>query len=114
MMNFGSQIISTTDEYYNMVAELQKKTGTTGEENMMPYVSMVQVQDTRGTNEGWELRVSLNEFQALTENLNKVLKGVKITLLDPTLLYSINDDALVSSIHASGLELIPNTDAYQL
>ncbi|WP_270290969.1 WxL domain-containing protein, partial [Enterococcus casseliflavus] len=29
-MNFGSQIISTTDKHYNMVAERQQKTGTSG------------------------------------------------------------------------------------
>ncbi|MGM0103992.1 hypothetical protein IGI89_003249 [Enterococcus sp. AZ141] len=110
-MNFGSQIISTTDEHYNMVAERQQKTGTTGEENKVPYVSLAQVQDTRGTNEGWELSVSLTEFQAPTDTLNKVLKGAKITLFDPALRYSIDDAAQAPSIHASGLELIPNNDA---
>ncbi|NKD39842.1 WxL domain-containing protein, partial [Enterococcus casseliflavus] len=110
-MNFGSQIISTTDEHYNMVAEMQQRTGTTGEENMVPYVSLAQVQDTRGTNEGWELSVSLTEFQAPTDTLNKVLKGAKITLFDPTLRYSIDDADQEPSIHASGLELTPNNDA---
>jgi len=110
-MNFGSQIISTTDKNYNMVAERQQKTGTTGEENKVPYVSLAQVQDTRGTNKGWELSVSLTEFQAPTDTLNNVLKGAKITLFDPTLLYSVNDENQAPTIHSSGLELIPNNDA---
>lgn len=110
-MNFGSQIISTTDEHYKMVAERQQKTGTTGEENKVPYVSLAQVQDTRGTNEGWELSVSLTEFQGPTDTLNKVLKGAKITLFDPTLRYSVDNDEQAPTIHASGLELIPNNDA---
>ncbi len=110
-MNFGSQIISTTDEHYNMVAERQQKTGTSGEENKVPYVSLAQVQDTRGTNEGWALRVSLTEFQAPTNTLNNVLKGAKITLFDPTLRYSIDNNEQAPTIHASGLELIPNSDA---
>lgn len=48
-MNFGSQIISSVDMQYNMVAERQQKAGTTGEENKVPYVSFAQVQDMRGT-----------------------------------------------------------------
>ncbi|OTO94147.1 WxL domain-containing protein [Enterococcus sp. DIV0385] len=110
-MNFGSQIISTTDENYNMVAERQQLTGTTGDENKVPYVSMAQVQDTRGTNEGWELSVSLTEFQATKETQNAVLKGAKITLLDPALLYSIDDVEQRPETHASGLELLPSEAA---
>ncbi|MGM0322460.1 hypothetical protein IGI82_003660 [Enterococcus sp. AZ067] len=88
-MNFGSQIISTTDEHYNMVAERQQK----------------------NSNEGWALRVSLTEFQAPTNTLNNVLKGAKITLFEPTLRYSIDNNEQAPTIHASGLELIPNSDA---
>ncbi|NAA92655.1 WxL domain-containing protein, partial [Enterococcus mundtii] len=107
----GTKVISTTDEHYNMIAEMQQKVGTTGEENMIPYISMAQVQDTRGTNEGWELSVSLSEFQAETDTLNRVLKGAQITLFDPSLRYSVNDADQEPTIHASGLELIPNEDA---
>ncbi|MGM7317266.1 WxL domain-containing protein, partial [Enterococcus casseliflavus] len=113
-MNFGSQIISTTDEHYNMVAEMQQRTGTTGEENRVPYVSLAQVQDTRGTNEGWQLRVSLTEFQAPADTLNNVLKGAQIMLFDPALRYSINNNEQAPTIHASGLELIPNNDAVSI
>jgi len=110
-MNFGSQIISTTDENYNMVAEKQQKVGTTGEENKIPYVSLAQVQDTRGTNEGWELTVSLSEFEGPADTQNKVLKGAKITLYDPSLVYSINDPEQEPELHATGLEILPGEKA---
>lgn len=109
-MNFGSQIISTTDETYNMVAERQQLTGTTGDENKVPYVSMAQVDDTRGTNEGWVLNVSLTEFEALNTN-NNILKGAHISLHDPLIRYSIEDDALRPDAHATGLQLMPNEAA---
>ncbi|NBA62691.1 WxL domain-containing protein [Enterococcus mundtii] len=110
-MNFGSQIISTTDKNYNMVAERQQKAGTTGDENKVPYVSLAQVQDTRGTNEGWKLNVSLTEFQATKETQNKVLKGAKITLYDPDLVYSIDDPEQEPEAHATGLEILPGEKA---
>jgi len=110
-MNFGSQVISTTDETYNMVAEKFQLTGTEGEENMVPYVSLAQVQDTRGTNEGWDLSVSLSEFQATTATQNDVLKGARISLHDPQITYSIDDAAQMPEAHENGMELIPNTTA---
>lgn len=109
-MNFGSQIISSSDKHYNMVAERQQKAGTTGDTNKVPYVSFVQVQDTRGTNEGWKLSVSLSEFEA-KDTKNNVLKGAQIKLFDPQLRYSVNDAEQEPTIHANGLELIPNNDA---
>lgn len=109
-MNFGSQIISSADMDYNMVAERQQKAGTTGDENKVPYVSFAQVQDTRGTNEGWELKVSLSEFEA-QDTQNNLLKGAQITLFDPQLRYSVNDAEQEPTVHADGLELIPNNDA---
>lgn len=110
-MNFGSQIISTTDKSYNMVAEKQQKAGTTDAEDMVPYVSLAQVQDTRGTNEGWELTVSLSEFEGPTDTQNKVLKGAKITLYDPALVYSIDDPEQEPEVHATGLEILPGEEA---
>ncbi|MGL9769069.1 WxL domain-containing protein [Enterococcus sp. DIV0806c] len=110
-MNFGSQIISTTDKNYNMIAERQQKAGTTGEENKIPYVSLAQVQDTRGTNEGWKLMVSLSEFEGPADTQNKVLKGAKITLHDPNLVYSINDPEQEPEVHATGLEILPGEKA---
>ncbi|AMG51549.1 WxL domain-containing protein (plasmid) [Enterococcus gallinarum] len=106
-MNFGSQVISTTDMTYNMVAERQQLTGTTGDENKVPYVSMAQVDDTRGTNEGWVLNVSLTEFEA-PNTQNKILKGAHISLHDPSIRYSIDDPAQMPEAHATGLELMPN------
>lgn len=107
-MNFGSQIISTTDETYNMVAERQQLIGTTGDENKVPYVSMAQVDDTRGSNEGWVLNVSLTEFEAATDTQNKVLKGAHISLHDPSIRYSLDDAAQMPAAHATGLKLMPN------
>ncbi|GEB30333.1 WxL domain cell surface protein [Enterococcus casseliflavus] len=110
-MNFGSQIISTTDEHYKMIAEKQQLKGTTGEENQVPYVSLAQVQDTRGSNEGWKLTVSLTEFKSTKDTQNSVLRGVKITLFDPELLYSIDDPEQKPEAHANGLELLPGEEA---
>lgn len=109
-MNFGSQVISTTDETYNMVAEKQQLKGTEGEEFMVPYVSMAQVDDTRGTNEGWVLNVSLTGFEA-PNTQNNVLKGAHISLHDPSIRYSIGDPAQMPEAHATGLQLMPNEAA---
>lgn len=110
-MNFGSQIISTTDKNYNMVAERQQKAGTTGAENMVPYVSLAQVQDTRGTNKGWKLTVSLSEFEGPKDTQNSILKGAKITLFNPELIYSVEDLEQKPEVHATGLEILPGEKA---
>ena len=55
-MNFGSQVISNQDQTYNMVAEMANLADGSGQ---VPYVSFAQIQDVRGTNAGWDLKVSL-------------------------------------------------------
>ncbi|NBA63617.1 WxL domain-containing protein [Enterococcus mundtii] len=109
-MNFGSQVISNQDQTYNMIAERQQKTGTTGEENKVPFVSFAQVSDTRGSNAGWDLKVSLSDFQA--ENTkNAVLRGAEVTLKDPKIQYSGNNQELEPAPHANNLKLVPNSGA---
>ena len=109
-MNFGSQVISNQDQTYNMVAERQQKTGTTGDENKVPFISFAQVSDTRGSNAGWDLKVSLSDFQA--ENTqNAVLRGAKVTLKDPQIQYTGNNQELAPAAHANNLELLPNSGA---
>jgi len=106
-MNFGSQVISNQDQTYNMIAERQQKTGTTGDENKVPYVSFAQVSDTRGSNAGWDLKVSLSDFQA--ENTqNAILRGAEVTLKDPQIQYTGNNQELAPAAHANNLKLIPN------
>lgn len=102
-MNFGEQIISNQDQTYSMLAEWQPLTDGSGE---VPYVSFAQVQDTRGTNAGWDLQVSMTEFTSSTQN--NVLKGAQITFNNPTVKY-VGDEANTPSIHADGAELIPGS-----
>lgn len=109
-MNFGSQVISNQDQTYNMVAERQQKTGTTGEENKVPFASFAQVSDTRGSNAGWDLKVSLSDFQA-GNTQNAILRGAKVTLKDPQIQYTGNNQELAPAAHANNLELLPNSGA---
>lgn len=113
-MNFGSQGISTTDKFYDMVAEKHQLKDTVGEENMVPYVSLAQVQDTRGTNEGWDLRVSLSDFVAPSTTENVTLHGARIILHDPRLLYAPGITAQMPLVHENGMELMPNTGAVSI
>nr|WP_315527474.1 WxL domain-containing protein [Carnobacterium maltaromaticum] len=109
-MNFGSQVISNQDQTYNMVAEMQElvtplEDGTTH----VPYVSFAQVQDTRGTNAGWNLKVSLDDFTA--DSHNGVLTGAEVSLLDPRIQYEGNTATNAPTAHTSGLKLIPGAGA---
>lgn len=101
-MNFGSQVISNQDQTYSMIAELQK----TAEDDLVPYVSFAEVQDTRGTNAGWNLHVKLSPFESKTQN--NVLTGAKITLRDPQLNYLGSNQNNRPAIHENNLELIPD------
>lgn len=109
-MNFGSQVISNQDQTYNMIAERQQKTGTTGEENKVPYVSFAQVSDTRGSNAGWDLKVSLSDFRSKNTQ-NSVLRGAEITLKDPQIQYNGNNQELAPAAPENNLKLIPNSGA---
>ncbi|WP_254905038.1 WxL domain-containing protein [Enterococcus sp. 3C8_DIV0646] len=105
-MNFGSQVISNQDQNYNMVAEMQQLRGTEGEENLVPYVSFAQVQDLRGTNAGWDLQVSMSNFES--DSQNNILTGAEITFMDGTIRYEGNNQNNAPSGHTSGLKLLPN------
>ncbi|MDA9471612.1 WxL domain-containing protein [Enterococcus sp. 5H] len=106
-MNFGSQVISNQDRAYSMVAEMQQLAGTTGDENKVPYTSFAQVQDTRGTNGGWDLQVSLSNFTSGTQN--GTLTGAEISLRDPRIQYEGSNAANAPAAHASRLNLRPGT-----
>lgn len=108
-MDFGSQIISNQDQTYNMLAEMRQLTGTEGDENKVPYVSFAQVQDLRGTNEGWDLQVSLSDFESGTQN--NILKGAEITFVDARLDYVGTNQDNAPAIHGAGLTIIPNGGA---
>jgi hypothetical protein len=103
-MNFGSQEISNQDKEYSMIAEKQKSAdGATD----IPYVSFVQVQDTRGTNDGWTLSVTPSEFTN-ADTKNKTLKGAQITLTDTKLKYSSEKES-APSIPKQEMALTPGT-----
>lgn len=108
-MNFGSQVISNQDQTYNMIAERQQLAGTEGDENKVPYVSFAQVQDTRGTNAGWDLQVSLTDFRS--ETRNNVLTGAQIELSNPRIEYSGSNAENTPTAHANSLVLMPNASA---
>jgi hypothetical protein len=97
-----------------MIAEKQQKTGTTGEENKVPYVSFAQVQDVRGTNAGWDLQVRMNEFKATTETVNDTLIGAQISLVNPRIQYEGSTPWNAPMAHKGELKLIPNASAVSL
>ncbi|OTO77357.1 MULTISPECIES: WxL domain-containing protein [unclassified Enterococcus] len=106
-MNFGSQVISNQDQTYNMVAEIA--TLANPEEDgptKVPYVSFAQVQDTRGTNAGWDLQVSLSDFKSNTRN--NVLTGAEIEFVDSRIQYEGTNTENSPSAHTPGLTLLPN------
>lgn len=101
-MNFGSQVISNQDKTYNMVAEMQplKETG-----ELIPYVSFAQVQDSRGSNAGWDLQVSLSEFRSNTQN--NILTGAQLEFVDSYIDYRADNQDNAPEAHAAGLEVLP-------
>lgn len=106
-MNFGSQVISNQDQVYNMVAEMARLTNPeTDGPTHVPYVSFAQVQDLRGTNDGWDLTVSLSNFESNTQN--NVLTGAEIELVSGQIQYEGATTANTPSAHANGLKLLPN------
>lgn len=109
-LDFGQQVISNQDQAYNLVAEMQQLTGTEGEENKVPYVSFAQVQDTRGTNAGWDLRVTLSDFTA-EDTQNDTLTGSRIEFRSPRLQYNGNNPDNAPTVHANGLMLEAGGDA---
>jgi len=109
-MNFGSQVISNQDKTYDMVAEMAKLTNpVTDGPTHVPYVSFAQVQDLRGTNEGWDLKVSLSDFESDTQN--KILTGAQITLAGSAIRYEGSNQGNAPTAHIDGLTLLPNDAA---
>ncbi|MDB1710374.1 MULTISPECIES: WxL domain-containing protein [Enterococcus] len=108
-MNFGTQVISNTAKEYNMVAEMQQKAGTEGEENKVPYVSFAQVHDIRGTNDGWDLKVSMSEFESNTQN--NILTGAEIVFVGSRIQYEGSNKANTPEGHADGLKLSATSGA---
>jgi len=51
-----------------------------------PYVSFAQVQDTRGSHEGWSLGISLSDF--VSQESGNVLAGAQIEFADPSIVYN--------------------------
>lgn len=110
-MNFGSQVISNQDQTYNMVAEMAELTNPeTNGPKEVPYVSFAQVQDVRGNNAGWDLKVSLSDFEAPTAQ-NKILTGAKVTLVNPQLRYEGSDTDNAPTVDEAGLTLLPDGSA---
>ena len=108
-MNFGTQVISNTAKEYNMVAEMQQKTGTVGDDNKVPYVSFAQVHDIRGTNDGWDLKVSMSEFESNTQN--NILTGAEIVFVGSRIQYEGSNKANTPEGHADGLKLSATSGA---
>lgn len=69
------------------------------------------MQDVRGKNSDWDLKVRIIDFKATTETVNDTLLGAEISLLSPRIQYerSTPDNALEAQ--RDGLKLIPNTSA---
>lgn len=101
-MNFGVHPISNQDQTYSMLAEMQELADGSGK---TPYVSFAQVQDTRGTNEGWVLSVTASEFTSSTQNSE--LTGAQISLLNPIINYNGNNAANAPTAHTRTLYLVP-------
>lgn len=109
-MNFGTQIISNQDQVYNMVAEMARLANPEVDgPTHVPYVSFAQVQDLRGTNAGWDLQVSLSDFESETQN--SILIGAEIELVNSRIQYEGTTTSNAPSAHAPGLKLIPNGEA---
>lgn len=109
-MNFGSQVISNQDQTYNMVAEMARLANPEEDgPTEVPYVSFAQVQDVRGTNEGWDLQVSLSDFESQTQN--NILTGAEIELVNGRIQYNGSNEDSAPTAHEDGMKLVPNTGA---
>lgn len=107
-MDFGQQVISNQDRTYTMIAEQQPLKDGSGD---VPYVSFAQVQDTRGTNEGWDLRVTLSDFENNdVQTRNTTLYGTEIEFTSPTLEY-VGNEGNEPAVHAPNLVLSAGGEA---
>ncbi|GEB28752.1 cell surface protein [Enterococcus casseliflavus] len=109
-MNFGKQVISNQDKYYEMIAEKQSlRNPDDNGPKEVPYVSFAQVQDLRGTNDGWNLKVRLTDFTSDTHN--GILTGAHIILVESNVIYEGQNSLNKPDKHENELELKPGTGA---
>jgi hypothetical protein len=106
-INFGLQEISSRDTYYDMLAEWQTTVDAQGQptDNKIPYVSFAQVQDRRGTNEGWELSVTASDFTSQTHN--GTIIGARIHMNNSILRYEGAENNAPSIVNQN-ITLTPN------
>lgn len=86
-LDFGTHNIKVQDTRYHLIAETHNEKGGTAK---VPFVSFAQVQDTRGTNEGWNLRVTQSAFtsdRSSEQTNNTILQGAQIEFNGGTLDY---------------------------
>jgi hypothetical protein len=105
-MDFGTQKISNQEQTYNMLTEWAPLADGSGDQ--VPYVSFAQVQDVRGTNEGWQLLVTLDDFTSSTQN--NVLTGAKIKFVTGSIEY-LGDASNAPTAHDNNMELEAGGDA---
>lgn len=96
--NFGENTISTQNRAYSMIAEEQPLADGSG---TVPYVSFAQIQDTRGTHDGWNLSVSLTDF--ISEVSGSALTGAQIEFMQPEIVYNQGegDQTLAPMAHSN-------------
>lgn len=110
-LNFGKQEISVEDKTYEMQAERattmeNEEQATTKGGDIVPYVSFVQVQDLRGTNAGWNLKVSLSAFKS-TGTQNDTLEGAELTFAGGAINYSGGEASEPKLAYKEKLEIEP-------
>lgn len=109
-LDFGQQEITNEDARYPVIASLYQVVGA--EEGVVaPVRAFAQVQDTRGTNAGWDLSVSLTNFTSNTQN--NVLFGAQISFENSTLEH-VGNDANQPDFINNSFVLNPNTGATRI
>lgn len=88
-LRFGEHTTSLSDEKHPMIAEMQVLRSDSPEKEEVPYVSFVQIQDRRGTNEGWTLHLTSSAF---VNAAGQSLVGEQIVFSDGRLVYNGAED----------------------
>lgn len=112
-INFGMQEISSSDKFYKMLAEWQTTVDEEGQptDEKIPYVSFAQVQDRRGTNEGWILSVATSDFTSETHN--GTIIGARIHMNNSILRYE-GVDSNAPRIVEKNIVLDTNNESQQI
>lgn len=82
--NFGTQAITSSEARYSLIAQEFEvdPEADTDLEGFVPYVSLVQVSDTRGdATADWTLSFSLSPFEA--QNSDDTLNGAQLVFTNP-------------------------------